>query len=76
MKPTPPQRINGAENSCYDISAQVRATAQADLTGAGPPTGPAGLAQAVVSAAERKAAAIRAEHAARAAAVDRARRRR
>jgi len=32
--------------------------------------------QAVASAAERKAAAIRAEHAARAAAVDRARRRR
>jgi len=76
MKPTPPQRINGAENSCYDISAQVRAMARADLTGPGHRLARQVLAQASASAAERKAAAIRAEHAARAAAVDRARRRR
>jgi len=57
-------------------SAEVRATAQADLTGPGRRLARQVLAQAVASAAERKAAAIRAEHAARAAAVDRARRRR
>jgi len=57
-------------------SAQARATARADLTGPGHRLARQVLAQAAASAAERKAAAIRAEHAARAAAVDRARRRR
>jgi len=57
-------------------SAQARATAQADLNGPGRQLAHEVLAQAVVAAADRKAAAIRAEHAARAAAVARARRRR
>ncbi len=57
-------------------AAQARATAQADLTGPGRRLAREVLAQAVASAAERKAAAIRAEHAARAAAVARARGRR
>ena len=57
-------------------SAQARATAQADLTGPGRQLAQQVLAQAVGAAAERKAAAIRAEHAARAAAVARARGRR
>ncbi len=57
-------------------AAQARATAQADLTGPGRRLAREVLAQAVASAAERKAAAIRAEHTARAAAVDRARGRR
>jgi len=57
-------------------SAQARATAHADLHGPGHQLAHQVLAQAAVSAAERKAAAIRAEHAARAAAVDRARGRR
>jgi len=57
-------------------SAQVRAMARADLTGPGHRLARQVLAQAAASAAERKAAAIRAEHAARAAAVDRARGRR
>ena len=59
-----------------DRSAQARATAQADLTGPGHQLAQQVLAQAVVAAGDRKAAAIRAEHAARAAAVARARRRR
>jgi len=54
-------------------SAQARATAHADLTGPGHQLAHEVLAQAAASAAERKAAAIRAEHAARAAAVARAR---
>jgi len=57
-------------------SAQARATAQADLTGPGHRLAHQVLAQASRAASERKAAAIRAEHAARAAAVDRARGRR
>jgi len=54
-------------------SAQARATAHADLTGPGHQLAHQVLAQAAGAAAKRKAAAIRAEHAARAAAVDRAR---
>jgi len=54
-------------------SAQARATAQSDLTGPGHQLAQQVLAQAAGAATERKAAAIRAEHAARAAAVDRAR---
>ncbi len=54
-------------------SAQARATAQADLTGPGHRLAGEVLAQASRAATERKAAAIRAEHAARVAAVDRAR---
>jgi len=54
-------------------SAQARATAHADLTGPGHQLAQQVLAQAAASAAERKAAAIKAEHAARAAAVARAR---
>ncbi len=50
--------------------------ARTDLTGPGHRLAREVLAQAAALAAERKAAAIRAEHAARAAAVDRARRRR
>jgi len=57
-------------------SAQARAIARADLTGPGRRLAQHVLAQAVVAAGDRKAAAIRAEHAARAAAVDRARGRR
>jgi len=57
-------------------SAQARVTAQADLTGPGRRLAHEVLAQASRAAAERKAAAIRAEHAARAAAVARARGRR
>jgi len=57
-------------------AAQARATAQADLTGPGHQLAHQVLAQAAGAAAKRKAAAIRAEHAARAAAVDRARGRR
>jgi len=57
-------------------AAQARATAQADLTGPGRRLAREVLAQAVVAAGDRKAAAIRAEHAARAAAVARARGRR
>ncbi len=57
-------------------SAQARVTAQADLHGPGHRLTRQVLAQATGAAAERKAAAIRAEHAARAAAVDRARGRR
>jgi len=56
-----------------DRSAQARATAHADLTGPGHQLAHQVLAQAAGAAAKRKAAAIRAEHAARAAAVDRAR---
>jgi len=59
-----------------DRSAQARATAHADLTGPGHQLAHQVLAQAAEAAAERKAAAIRAEHAARAATVDRARGRR
>jgi len=59
-----------------DRSAQARATAQADLTGPGRRLAHQVVAQAAASAAERNAAAIRAEHAARIAAVDRARGRR
>jgi len=54
-------------------SAQARATAQADLHGPGHQLAHQVLDQASRAAAERKAAAIRAEHAARAAAVARAR---
>ncbi len=54
-------------------SAQARAIARADLHGPGHQLAQQVLAQAAASAAERKAAAIIAEHAARAAAVDRAR---
>jgi len=54
-------------------SAEARAMAQADLTGPGRRLAREVLAQAAGAAAKRKAAAIRAEHAARAAAVDRAR---
>ncbi len=54
-------------------SAQARATAHADLTGPGRRLAQQVLAQAVVAAGDRKAAAIRAEHATRAAAVARAR---
>jgi len=54
-------------------AAQARATAQADLTGPGRKLAREVLAQAAGAAAKRKAVAIRAEHAARAAAVDRAR---
>jgi len=57
-------------------SAQARATARADLTGPGHRLARQVLAQAAASAAERKAAAIRAEQAARAAAVARAQGRR
>jgi len=57
-------------------AAQARATAHADLTGPGRKLAHQVLAQAAGAAAKRKAAAIRAEHAARAAAVDRARGRR
>jgi len=56
-----------------DRSAQARATAHAALTGPGHQLAHQVLAQAAGAAAKRKAAAIRAEHAARAAAVDRAR---
>jgi len=59
-----------------DRSAQARATAHADLTGPGHQLAHQVLAQAAGAAAKRKAAAIRAEHAARAATVDRARGRR
>ncbi len=55
-------------------SAQARATARADLSGPGRQLAQQVLAQAVVAAGDRKAAAIRAEHAARAAAVARVRR--
>jgi len=58
------------------LSAQARATARADLSGPGRRLAQQVLAQAVVAAGDRKAAAIRAEDAARAAAVDRARGRR
>jgi len=54
-------------------SAQARAIAQADLTGPGHQLARQVLDQASRAAAERKAAAIRAAHAARGAAVDRAR---
>jgi len=54
-------------------SAQARAIAQADLTGPGHQLAHEVLAQAAGAAAERKAAAIKAEHAARAAGVARAR---
>jgi len=57
-------------------SAQARATARADLSGPGRQLAQQVLAQAVVAAGDRKAAAIRAEHAARAAAVARVRGRR
>jgi len=57
-------------------SAQARATARADLSGPGRQLAQQVLAQAVVAAGDRKAAAIRAEHAARAAAVARAQGRR
>ncbi len=57
-------------------SAQARVTARADLSGPGRQLARQVLAQALVAAAERKAAAMRAEHAARAAAVARARGRR
>jgi len=57
-------------------AAQARATAQADLTGPGRKLAHQVLDQAAGAAAKRKAAAIRAEHAARAAAVARARGRR
>jgi len=57
-------------------AAQARAMARTDLTGPGHRLAREVLDQASRAAAERKAAAIRAEHAARAAAVDRARRRR
>jgi hypothetical protein len=57
-------------------AAQARATAHADLTGPGHRLARQVLAQASRAAAERKAAAIRAEHAARAGAVARARGRR
>jgi len=57
-------------------SAQARTTAHADLTGPGHQLAHQVLAQAAAASAERKAAAIRAEHAARNAAVARARRRR
>jgi len=59
-----------------DRSAQARATAHADLTGPGHQLAHQVLAQAAGAAAKRKAAAIRAEHAARAAAVARAQGRR
>ncbi len=68
------QRERAAEELAR--SAQARATAHADLTGPGHRLAREVLAQAAASAAERKAAAIRAEHAARFAAVARARRRR
>jgi len=55
-------------------SAQARATAHDDLHGPGHRLARQVLAQAVGAAAERKAAAMRAEHAARTAAVARARR--
>jgi len=55
-------------------SAQARTTARADLTGPGHRLAQQVLAQASRAAAERKAAAIRAEHAAQATAVARARR--
>jgi len=54
-------------------SAQARATAQADLHGPGHQLAHQVLAQAAASAAERKAAAIRAEHAVRAELIARAR---
>jgi len=54
-------------------SAEARTIAQADLHGPGHQLAHQVLAQASRAAAERKAAAIKAEHAARAAAVDRAR---
>jgi len=54
-------------------SAQARATAQADLTGPGRRLAHEALTQASASAAARKAAAVKTEHAARIAAVDRAR---
>ncbi len=57
-------------------SAQARATAQTDLHGPGHQLAHQVLAQATGAAAERKAAAIKAEHAARNAAVARARGRR
>jgi len=57
-------------------SAQARVTARADLTGPGHRLAHEVLAHATGAAAERKAAAIRAEHAARAAVVARARGRR
>ncbi len=55
-------------------SAEQRATARADLTGAGHQLAQQVLARAAGAAAERKAAAIRAEHAARAELIARARR--
>jgi len=55
------------------LAAQERATAHADLTGPGHHLAREVLAEVAGAAAQRKAAAIRAEHAARAAAVDRAR---
>jgi hypothetical protein len=54
-------------------SAQARATAQADLTGPGHQLAHEVLAQAAGAVAERKAAAIRAEHAVRAELIARAR---
>jgi len=54
-------------------SAEQRATARADLTGAGHQLAQQVLAQAAGAAAERKAAASRAEHAARAELIARAR---
>jgi len=57
-------------------SAQARVTAHADLHGPGRQLARQVLAQALEAAAERKAVAIRAGHAARAGAVDRARGRR
>jgi len=54
-------------------AAQARATAHADLTGPGHRLARQVLAQALEAAAERKAAAIRTEHAARAELIARAR---
>jgi len=75
---TAPQFRSGANvmRRSWPRSAQARATAQADLNGPGRRLARQVLAQAVGAAAERKAAASRAEHAARAATVARARRRR
>ena len=60
-----------AEERAHAI--EQRAAAQVDLTGPGRQLAREVLAQAAGAAAKRKAVAIRAEHAARAAAVDRAR---
>jgi len=68
------RRERGAEELVR--AAQARVTAQADLHGPGHRLARQVLAQAVVAAGDRKAAAIRAEHAARAAAVARVRGRR